>query len=228
MTTTSLMKELGIETTLITKFKDKNSDNWELMPEAQVFYSGIKEVTIQRQKNDSYYSRTRNEYDEGNIEDDWRRRFFKVKEIYYYRWESNSTFLVTPKLIPFDKYKQLCKLKKEELAEDRKKRRETIKTPIDVLRNIFDQHKIDFRRSSGGFLIECNWFKLKFTPVEKTTFVKIEVEYSSGSGRNGYISHEDVCQIEMANPNFEEELFDIIYNFQNAIPILLGNSKRRD
>jgi hypothetical protein len=221
------MKELGITTILELKFEGRRNESWELMPEAQTFYAGVKEVEIKRCKNDGYYSRSHNEYDEGFIGDKWHNRFFKVKGIYYYFWASNSTLLVTPKLITIGKYRQLCKLKNEELEAEREKRRKTIKTPIDVLRNIFDQHKMGFRRHSGGFLIECNWFELKFSPIDNSTFVKVEVQYTSGGGRSSYVHLEDVCQIEMASPNFEKDMFDIIYNFQNAIPILLGNKERR-
>jgi hypothetical protein len=152
----------------------------------------------------------------------WKRRVGKCEGKYYYQWRG-ETLLESDELISLDVLDEINKAKDEELSRNKKKRRQTIKTPIDAVRVTLMDHGYKPSMQNGALRVyvlrSCH---LSFK-VEEPYDVIVSFGYYSG-GRSGGASYEEIDKLNLADPKFSETVARMLTNASNILDFIAGRT----
>lgn len=137
-----------------------------------------------------------------------------------YSWPGQG-YIVSKVLLPIDILHQLLKLKESELAEARKRRFETIKSARDAVRVTFRDLKIKHTLVSGSPRVDCGPVELEFAGDVDSPKVEVSFAYR-GTGYGGYLSHETIVELTVADPTFNSKVQALINNSKNLKKLVLG------
>jgi hypothetical protein len=142
-----------------------------------------------------------------------------------YCWPGRGR-LVSDKPIDPEFMVELSKVKEEELAKAKEKRRTKIRNNMDAVRLLFEESDIECKRIAGAVRVEAAMScSIDFEEDGKNS-TKIRVRYHYQTGF--YQGLKDITTLDLADPNFLDHAKIIVHNFSNLWDIVVGKKELKE
>lgn len=143
---------------------------------------------------------------------------------YAYSW-AGSGYLMTPNLIPLEKFEELCQIKTQELANAQAKRSKQIKKPSDFIKQLFIEHEINYNVCSGGVhhsikIQNLCPFRIEFIN-HKDGSMNLDVRLSFKNLDGHYINEHIIGNLTLSDPEIENKVLDYIKRWDNFVQIVM-------
>jgi hypothetical protein len=235
MTSKAMVKQLGAKI-LYSAFEDmfgKDRDPKEQLfpPCVKEFYGDHIEIEVREHIDWNGHTSLRHPYNYGKLA--IKNKYNSYLTLQYYKYDQNEGYtyswpgegnLFSKTLLGLEDFRKLYCLKVEELENAKKKRFNTIKSPVDVLRVFFAEKHINVDRIVGGYRL-CTYQgkdrEDKF-PCCKLVFLDRKNSIEINTCDIGGDHRELLTTIDLADPKFEDKILFYISRLSKIKDFILG------